>query len=52
MLVPGGKLFFEINRAYGKEICNMLNDYGYTQIKLHKDFADNDRMIKAEKSGS
>lgn len=49
MLVPGGKLFFEINRAYGKEICNMLNDYGYTQIKLHKDFADNDRMIKAEK---
>lgn len=52
MLVPGGRLFFEINRAYGKEICNMLNDYGYTQIKLHKDFADNDRMIKAEKSGS
>lgn len=52
MLVPGGKLFFEINRAYGKEICNMLDDYGYTQIKLHKDFADNDRMIKAEKSGS
>lgn len=50
MLTPGGRLFFEINRAYGKETCEMLASYGYTQIELRKDFADNDRMIKAEKS--
>ena len=49
MLAPGGKLFFEINRAYGKETCGMLASYGYTQIELRKDFADNDRMIKAVK---
>ena len=50
MLTPGGKLFFEINRAYGKETCEMLASYGYTQIELRKDFADNDRMIKAVRS--
>lgn len=50
MLTPGGKLFFEINRAYGKETCEMLASYGYIRIELRKDFADNDRMIKAEKS--
>lgn len=49
MLAPGGKLFFEINRAYGKETCGMLASCGYTQIELRKDFADNDRMIKAVK---
>lgn len=49
MLAPGGKLFFEINRAHGKETCEMLASYGYTQIELRKDFADNDRMIKAVK---
>ena len=49
MLAPGGKLFFEINRAYGRETCEMLTSCGYTQIELRKDFADNDRMIKAVK---
>ena len=49
MLAAGGKLFFEINRAYGKETCGMLASCGYTQIELRKDFADNDRMIKAVK---
>ncbi|MBQ8336399.1 MAG: peptide chain release factor N(5)-glutamine methyltransferase [Bacteroidaceae bacterium] len=47
MLTDGGKLYFEINRMYGKEICSMLAGMGYTGIELRKDFADNDRMIKA-----
>ena len=49
MLRSGGKLYFEINRAYGKEICAMLQSLGYRDIELRKDFADNDRMIKAIK---
>ena len=49
MLVEGGKLYFEINRAYGKETCQMLSNFGYKRIELRKDFADNDRMIRAEK---
>ena len=49
MLHPGGKLYFEINRAYGKETADMLSALGYTDIELRKDFADKDRMIRAVK---
>ena len=47
LLKPGGTLYFEINRAHGTETMKMLGDFGYTNIELRKDFADNDRMIKA-----
>lgn len=50
LLKPGGTLYFEINRAYGAETMKMLADYGYTNIELRKDFADNDRMIKATRA--
>ena len=49
LLKPGGRLFFEINRAYGKETMEMLESLGYTSIELRKDFAENDRMIRAVK---
>lgn len=49
MLCPGGKLYFEINRAHGKETIEMLAALGYANIELRKDFADNDRMIRAVK---
>ena len=47
LLKPGGRLYFEINRAHGKETMEMLAALGYTSIELRKDFADNDRMIRA-----
>lgn len=47
LLKPGGTLYFEINRAHGAETADMLADYGYNNIELRKDFAENDRMIKA-----
>ena len=49
LLKPGGKLYFEINRAHGKETIEMLESLGYTDIELRKDFAENDRMIRAVK---
>ena len=49
LLKPGGVLYFEINRAHGKETVEMLSALGYTGIELRKDFADNDRMVKAIK---
>ena len=49
LLKPGGRLYFEINRDHGKETMEMLATLGYTSIELRKDFADNDRMIKAVK---
>ena len=50
LLRPGGKLYFEINRAHGQETVEMLKSLGYTGIELRKDFADNDRMIRAVKN--
>ena len=50
MLRPGGKLYFEINRAHGKETVEMLAALGYANIELRKDFAENDRMIRAVKN--
>lgn len=47
ILTPGGFLFFEINRAHGTDVCNMLAELGYRDIEMRKDFADNDRMVKA-----
>ena len=49
LLKPGGSLYFEINRAHGKDTVDMLAALGYTSIELRKDFADNDRMIRAVK---
>ena len=50
LLRPGGKLYFEINRAHGQETVEMLKSLGYTGIELRKDFAENDRMIRAVKN--
>lgn len=49
MLKPGGRLFFEINRAYGKQVVQMMSALGYRNIELKKDISQNDRMIKAER---
>ena len=50
LLKPGGHLYFEINRAHGKETMEMLESLGYTEIELRKDFAENERMIRAVKN--
>lgn len=49
MLVPGGRLYFEINREYGRQTVDMLAALGYVNIELRKDLFRNDRMIKAER---
>lgn len=44
-----GKLYFEINRKYGKEMQLLLENFGFINIELRKDISNNDRMIKGEK---
>lgn len=48
-LSPGGTLYFEINRAYGAETCNLLRELGFCDVELRKDFYGNDRMVRARK---
>ena len=44
-LTPNGKLFFEINQYLGKETVALLENLGFKNIELRKDFVGNDRMI-------
>ena len=46
-LTKNGLLFFEINQYLGKETVEMLQQKGFKNIELKKDFSGNDRMIKA-----
>ncbi len=47
-LKEGGRLYFEINEVYGKEINELLAANGYTNIELRKDMQGKDRMIRAQ----
>lgn len=49
MLVSGGKLYFEINRAFGADTVAMLRELGYRAVRLQKDISHNDRFVIAEK---
>ena len=44
-LKPNGKLFFEINQYLGKDTVELLENLGFKNIELRKDFVGNDRMI-------
>ncbi len=49
-LQPGGKLYFEINRAAGKSTVDLLTEMEFTEVELRKDISGNDRMVRAKKN--
>ena len=51
MLREGGTLYFEINRAYGKEMLAMMAEEGFCEMEVRKDQFGNERMMKAVCSG-
>jgi release factor glutamine methyltransferase len=40
-----GRLYFEINEAFGSECCDMLQGKGFSEIVLKKDIHGKDRMM-------
>lgn len=38
-------LFFEINEAYGEQVCSMLRTIGYTNVERKKDMYGKTRMV-------
>lgn len=44
-LHENGKLYFEINESYGKEVINLLEKNNFENILLKKDLNDKDRMV-------
>ena len=49
MLASGGRLYFEINRAFGEVMATMLRAQGYTNLRVLKDISGNDRIVIAER---
>lgn len=46
-LCPGGGLYFEINRLYGAQTCQLLRDLGYHNVQCRQDFTGRDRFVLA-----
>lgn len=44
LLAPGGRLAFEINRAFGKETAQLLRETGYAEVRTDRDLSGNDRF--------
>ena len=42
---PMTYLFFEINEAYGNEVCAMMREMGYTNVQLKNDMYGKPRMV-------
>jgi release factor glutamine methyltransferase len=45
-LNPGGKIYFEINEAFGKETSVLLEENSFHNIDLKKDINGKDRMLR------
>lgn len=43
VLKPGGAVFFEFGEAQGPALAKLMADYGFSQVKIEKDFAGHDR---------
>ena len=48
-LVPGGKLYLEINPLSAEALCDMLKGHGWTDVELIRDMYKNNRFVKAVK---
>jgi len=50
VLNSGGWLMFEINRAYGREVSDMLRSMNFSDVSLAEDQFANPRIVTARKS--
>ncbi len=46
-LKKGGRLYFEINESCGKEVVEMLEKQGFSDIAIHQDLQGKPRMVEA-----
>lgn len=49
-LIPGGRMYFEINEAMGQPIVQLLETNGYSDIQLVNDINGKERIIKGTKN--
>jgi len=44
VLKPGGAIFLEIGDEQGPALRDMLDEYGFTEVTIHRDYAGKDRF--------
>ncbi|RAI95014.1 peptide chain release factor N(5)-glutamine methyltransferase [Algoriphagus yeomjeoni] len=44
LLKLGGKLYFEINEKYGIQVAELMNELGYTEVKVLRDLNGKERI--------
>ncbi len=44
-LNKNGEVWFEINEFLGKEMTDLCHELGFSDVKIHKDFRDRDRIL-------
>ncbi|HKK41426.1 MAG TPA: peptide chain release factor N(5)-glutamine methyltransferase [Bacteroidales bacterium] len=49
ILLPGGKIYFEINEAMGAGMYDLLASSGFSDVSIVKDINNKDRIIKGKK---
>ena len=48
----GGRVYFEIGHDQGAAVSGLLEAHGFTDIKVRKDLAGNDRVVSAANGGA
>jgi release factor glutamine methyltransferase len=51
ILLPGGRLYFEINETMGKPLIELFKSSDYSEIKIVSDINNKERIIKGRKNG-
>jgi release factor glutamine methyltransferase len=51
ILIQSGKIYFEINEAFGKSMTELLQSYQYSDILIVNDLSGKARIIKGTKDG-
>lgn len=44
-LNPDGRIYFEIGAEQGKDLTRLMNERGFSEVKVHKDLAGLDRIV-------
>jgi release factor glutamine methyltransferase len=51
ILLPGGRLYFEINEAMGRPLIKLFESFDYSEIEIVSDINNKERIIKGRKNG-
>ncbi len=50
ILTPGGKVYFEINEALGKQMADLVESSGFSGVEIVSDLNGRERIIKGRKN--